>query len=190
MYQKYQTDALVVGAREIGEADKTFSLLTQDFGLVRARATAVRKEASKMRYALQLYARANVSLVRGKRGWRLAGATALAPAPKDALAVAAFARVSELVMRLVGGEEQNRYLFDVLAGAHEALRAGGAEAAGLVEIVAVARVLYSLGYVSAEALETDLFEHAEYAAESLAQAQSKKDSLLISINRAIAQTHL
>ena len=89
MYQKYNTEALILGSWESGESDRVFALFTRDFGLVRARATAVRAERSKMRYALQSYAHANVSLVRGKRGWRLAGATALHGAMGDPRGMAA-----------------------------------------------------------------------------------------------------
>src|SRR3954471_7552123 len=104
MYQKYQTDALVLGSRESGEADRTISIYTRDFGLVRGRATSVRSEKSKMRYAVQNYSRASVSLVRGKRGWRVAGAIAQVGAQgKDKAAVATFARIGELVTRLVQG---------------------------------------------------------------------------------------
>ncbi|KKW47559.1 MAG: repair protein RecO protein, partial [Candidatus Kaiserbacteria bacterium GW2011_GWA2_58_9] len=74
MYQKYHTEALVLGNRERGENDRVFTLYTEEFGLVRARASAVRTEASRMRYALQNYSRARVALVRGKRGWRIGGA--------------------------------------------------------------------------------------------------------------------
>src|SRR5580698_3696899 len=115
MYQKYHTDALIVGSREHGEADKVFALFTKDFGLVRARASAVRNERSKMRYALQKYARANTSLIKGKRGWRVAGATAIKSASGDVRGVSTFARISELVLRLVHGEETNAYLFAALA---------------------------------------------------------------------------
>ena len=72
MYQKYNTEALVLGSRETGESDRVYALFTKDFGLVRARASSVRSEKSLMRYALQNYSRANVSLVRGG-GWRAAG---------------------------------------------------------------------------------------------------------------------
>src|SRR3989344_5666530 len=121
MYQKYSTDALVLGSRERGEADRVHTLYTRDFGLVRARASAVRSERSRMRYALQNYSYANVSLVRGKRGWRVAGGTALRGAASDVANVAAFARIAELAVRLLAGEEENAYLFAALAEAHEAL---------------------------------------------------------------------
>jgi recombinational DNA repair protein (RecF pathway) len=191
MYQKYQTEAIVVGARESGEADKTFALYTREFGLVRARATSVRSEKSKMRYALQAYSHVDISLVRGKNGWRAAGASvSVAATSKDPAGVSAFARISDLVLRLVAGEEQNVYLFETLAEAHTALMRERIEAVATIEIVAVARILYSLGYISAEALETALFTHTAYAETHLREAEALQDQLLASINRAIAQTHL
>jgi DNA repair protein RecO len=195
MYQKYNTDALVLGSREQGEADKVFSLYTKDFGLVRARASAVRNEKSKMRYALQKYARANVSLVKGKRGWRVAGATAVKSALGDIRGISTFARISELVLRLVHGEESNEYLFAALAEAHAILNGGSqtsviSSSFPIVEIVCVARVLFALGYISNEALSTALFAHTAYTGESLLEAETLKDKLLLSINKAIAETHL
>ena len=200
MYQKYQTDALVLRSYEQGEADKMFALYTHDFGLIRARASAVRTEKSKMRYALQNYSRANTGLIRGKRGWRLAGASCTQSACGDATSVAAFARIAELVLRLVQGEEQNEYLFAALSEAHDALMSaqGGPASGGqknptiwaTIEIVCVARVLYALGYLSNEALETTLFTHTTYAAPHLEEAQTMYDELLSSVNKAIAETQL
>ncbi len=190
MYQKYQTEALVLGSREIGEADRVLALFTRDFGLVRARASAIRSEKSKMRYAVQDYARAEVSLVKGKRGWRLAGAASLKSATRDRICVATFARIAELTVRLVHGEEKNDYLFAVLAEAHDALMRGKVEASATIEIVCVARVLYALGYLSAEALETALFTHTAYDREHVLEAEAKRDKILSSINKAIAETHL
>ncbi len=190
MYQKYHTEALVLGSRESGENDKSFSLYTRDFGFIRARASAVRAERSRMRYALQNYARANAALVRGKRGWRLAGASSLKTAHGDTRGVAAFARIAELTIRLVHGEEKNEYLYAALAEAHGALMVEKCDAFGTIEIVCVARILYTLGYISNEALQTALFSHTAYTGESLLEAETMKDKLLSSINKAIAETQL
>jgi recombinational DNA repair protein (RecF pathway) len=190
MYQKYNTDSLVLGSREHGEADKVFALFTKDFGLVRARASAVRNEKSKMRYALQKYARANTSLIKGKRGWRIAGAMAIKSASGDVRGISTFARISELVLRLIHGEETNAYLFAALAEAHNALMVTNCDSFGIIEIVCVARVLYALGYISNEALTTALFTHTAYTGDSLLEAETMKDKLLLSINKAIAETQL
>ncbi len=192
MYQKYQTDALVLGSFEQGEADKAYVLFTKDFGLVRAKASAVRREASRMRYALQSYSFANVSLVRGKRAWRLAGARAIEgfSVAENLKGTQAFGRIAVLVTKLVAGEEKNEYLFDVLVEAHRALMNTSAEAVPTIEIVCVARILYALGYISAEALSTTLFSHTQFGSDHLQEAEISKELLLASINRAIAQTHL
>ena len=138
MYQKYHTEALVLGSYANGEADKTVVLYTRDFGLVRARATGVRTEKSRMRYAIQHYSHTHVSLIRGKRGWRLAGAIALRTAQGDVRGVATLARVAELTMRLVQGEEKNEFLFATLTEAHHALTQENADSFASIEIVCVA----------------------------------------------------
>ena len=191
MYTKYQTDALVLRSYERGEADRVFALYTREFGFVWARASAVRRESSRMRYAIQNYARANVSLVRGNRGWRVAGAAALAQI--DAHNVSGsktFARIASLVERLVIGEEKNEYLFTALAEAQNALTHEVREAHGTIELLCVARVLYALGYVSAEALGTALFTHAAYTLPDLTEAEAARTKLLSSVNKALSQTHL
>lgn len=191
MYQKYQTEAIVLRSYERGEADRVFALYTKEFGFVWARCSAVRREGSKMRYALQNYARANVSLVRGNKGWRAAGASALAQI--DALNVngaKTFARIASLVERLVIGEEKNEYLFAALAEAQDALIREPREAHATIELLCVARVLYALGYVSAEALGTALFSHTAYALPELTEAEAARAKLLSSVNKALSETHL
>ncbi len=191
MYQKYHTDALVLGSREIGEADRMLALYTRDFGLVRARARGIRSAKSKMRYALQNYSLANVSLVSGKTGWRLAGATAIeSPKLGDIKGAMAFARAAGLVVRFVAGEEQNKELFNILCETRSALFQERCEAWATIELVCVARVLFALGYISKEALNLALLTHTAYAEEHLREAELARDKILYSINRAIAETHL
>lgn len=190
MYQKYQTEALVLGSWESGEADRTIALYTRDFGLVRARGSAVRTENSKMRYGLQLYTHVHVGLIRGRRGWRAAGAAAIKNPSAQYRPLGVFARVSELVLRLVAGEEKNEYLFAALGDAHDALMQKECTAYATIEIVCVARVLYALGYISSEALQTALFTHTAYGDPELSEGERLKDALLLSINRAISETQL
>lgn len=189
MYQKYHTEAIVLGSDARGEADRVVQLMTRDFGLVYARASAIRSEHSKMRYAAQNFSYAAVSLVKGKRGWRLAGASSRALS-KSAPGLHAFVRMCELTQRLVAGEEKNEYLFDVLAESHRVLMDAPVEVIPTIEIVSVARILFALGYISAEALQTTLFTHTQYGSDHLQEAEVIKETMLKSINRAIAETHL
>ncbi|TSC87059.1 MAG: DNA repair protein RecO (recombination protein O) [Parcubacteria group bacterium Gr01-1014_8] len=191
MYAKYQTEAVVLGSRNMNEADKIVALFTRDFGLVQAKATAVRSEGSKMRYALQNFSRAQVALIKGASGWRVAGAVSISNTPDaGGEALAALARVSQLVLRLIKGEERNEYLFAALADAHAALVQKPCDAWATIELMCVARILYSLGYLSFEAFETALFSHTAYVGEHLKEAEKLREKLLASVNRAMGETHL
>lgn len=190
MYQKYQTEALVLESRERGEADRAFALYTRDFGLVWARASGVRKESSLMRFALQRGSCVQVGLVRGKNGWRIAGASRPNLLAGTAPGASTFARISLLMLRLVRGEGENTYLFDTLANAQEALRSAPKEMAATVEVVCVARMLYALGYLSVEGFETLLFTHTSFALPEIEGAKNSENKLLSSINKAIAETQL
>src|SRR5665811_296695 len=76
-YRIYTTDALILRSATQGETNRFYWLYTRDFGLVYATARGVRKNTSKLRYALQDYMYSSVSLVNGKRGWHITGATPL-----------------------------------------------------------------------------------------------------------------
>lgn len=191
MYEKYQTEALILRSYERGEADRIYALFTHDFGFLWARCSAVRRESSKMRYALQPGALASVSLVRGNRGWRIAGTMALSRIdPSDRSAVQSFTRMGQLLERLSAGEEANPYLFDALREAHKALIREQKISHPVIELVAVARLLYALGYLSTEALGTALFAETAYAPTHLAEARILRAKLLASVNQALSETQL
>ena len=191
MYQKYHTDALVLGSRETGESDRVLALYTRDFGLVRGKGTSLRATKSKMRYSLQNYSLAHVALVKGRAGWRLAGAKAIGGAnEKNLKGISAFARISGLVMRFVAGEEAHERLFEILCEAHSALMQDKSEAWPSIELICVARIMHTLGYLSSEALRSAILTHTTYTEESLREADAMRDLLLRTINRAISETHL
>lgn len=188
MYQKYQSEAIVLRGYERGEADRVFLLYTREFGLVWARGSAVRRESSRMRYALQTFSLCAVSLIRGKNGWRIAGAAA--PVPLGRMSYRAFARITHLVERLVHGEERNEYLFQTLLEAHGALEREPLEHQGVIELLCVARILYALGYISADALGSALFAHTSFALSDITEAAATRGKLLVSVNKALSETQL
>jgi DNA repair protein RecO len=190
MYSKYTTDAIVLAHYVYGEYDRTFTLYTRDFGLIRARASAVRKMESRQRYALTLFSIASVSLVRGERGWRVAGAKAVPYMALSQEGVHTYARIIQLVMRLVQGEEPNHYFFEVLRGAREACVIPHTLSLASTELLCVARLLFALGYLSPQALTTALFTHAHYKEKDLHVVEDTKKDMLTNVNQAIAETQL
>ena len=71
---KYQTRGIVISRVHTGEANTTIALLTEQVGLVYARAQSLRKPGAKLAHALTTLAESEVVLVRGKEEWRVAGA--------------------------------------------------------------------------------------------------------------------
>src|SRR5678810_1294690 len=109
-YHIYTTKGLVLSARPVREADRTYAILTRDLGLVRASATGVRKESSKLRGALEPFVISNISLVRGKEYWRITSAEVLRPIPAEA----GIGRPLALLERLVAREAAHPKLFDTI----------------------------------------------------------------------------
>lgn len=123
MRHKYVSRAIVLARNESREYGLTLTLLTEEFGLVRARAEGLRKPGAKLASSLQTFSESDVTLLRGKDGWRLTGAllcenhfALLSPvarsragrvaslllrmAPSDAQEVGFFAQMSEFLRRL------------------------------------------------------------------------------------------
>lgn len=70
---KYATECFVLASYEAGEHDMTYKLFTEEFGLIFARATSVRKLESKLRAHIKPGHLTRVTLVKGKEVWRITG---------------------------------------------------------------------------------------------------------------------
>lgn len=143
----HTTRSLVLGSAPVQDADKLFWLLTEDFGLIFASAKSVREETSKLRYMLQDLAHSRVSLVRGRGLWRITGAEEAGVAQLSVQRQAVFGRISALVRRLMPTEEENVVIFTIVENAYTQLLNEGVDES-IVEQLAVARLLYQLGYLS------------------------------------------
>lgn len=110
MRHKYVTRGIVLRRGAARESGLVLTLLTEDFGLVRAKAEGLRKPGAKLASALQTLCESDVTLVRGKDGWRITGALLAVNRfhllSTDARATAA--RVASLFLRLMpeGAQEQ------------------------------------------------------------------------------------
>lgn len=145
-YQIYTTKGIVLSERPVREADRIYSILTRDFGLVRARALGVRKESSKLRGALEPLVLSSVSLVRGKEHWRATSAELI----QKISFTPELARPLILLEKLVQGEAASPELFDAVESALAA-----AEQNEESEIRLVANILFHLGYLKKSDLDLD-----------------------------------
>lgn len=151
VYQVYTTRALVCGSFDRNTSDRYYYFFTEDAGMVLAHAKSVREEKSKHRYALQDFSLVDVSLVRGRTGWKVTGSV-----PRENVYFesdsrerrAMMLRIIALVRRLVQGEERHADLFnEILDGLH-ATKDAEAETLEQLEQLLTLRMLYALGYVA------------------------------------------
>ena len=73
----YNTEGIILKRTDIGEADSLFTIYTQDFGKIRARAQGIKKEGAKLKGHLEPLSLASISFVLGKNGERLIHASLL-----------------------------------------------------------------------------------------------------------------
>lgn len=147
----YTTEAIVCGGKTSNTSDKSFLLFTREAGMLWATARSVREERSKQRFALQDFALARVSLVKGKAGWRIGSAegernyfTAGSTQP----ARAAVTAVVRLLRQFVHGELVHEGVFDdTKAALDHALLVDDPADQKITDIFCL-RLLYRLGYIA------------------------------------------
>lgn len=188
MRPRYGTGAIVLARTPLAEASALLYLLTPEFGLVKVRAQGLRKPSAKLAGATQTLSESDVTMVRGKDGWRLAGAL-LSRAWARELSPSArmrAGRIVRLILRLVAGETRDPELFHTLKGLLAALSSLPESEAEAAECLAALRVLRALGLDAGE-----LPGGAEaYAEDALAAAHSERRALITRINRGIAASGL
>lgn len=188
MRHKYSTRAIVLGRRSSGEESLSASLLTEDFGLIRARSQGARKQGAKMSAGLQTLSRSDVTLLRGKDGWRMAGAVLETNWSRALSADGRLraARVLELADRLIRGEHEDAELFAVLSSFLAALAGRSEEEQDAIEMLAVVRLLHALGLDAG-----DIYGAPEaYADEAISRAREARTALIARINHGIAASGL
>jgi hypothetical protein len=204
MRHKYTTSAIVLARTPLAEASAVVTLLTPEVGLIRARAQGVRKPGAKMASALQTLVESEVMLVRGKDGWRLAGALHTNDwfgRLKERAARKRAARIAGLLQRLVHTDmlevhgdalETSQTLYHIFMQFLEALTQISlldpeeliADAA---EILAALRILHMLG-VDAGDIPGDIT--GGFASEFLQDITAERQQYLSRVNHGIAASGL
>ncbi|MCX6786276.1 MAG: recombination protein O N-terminal domain-containing protein [Candidatus Kaiserbacteria bacterium] len=189
MRHKYETRGIVLSRTPAGEMNAIVTVLTQDIGLVRARAQGVRRPGAKLAHALTTFSESELILVRGKENWRVAGAVLKEnwflrirnTAPRERAA-----RVSGLLLRLVAGETNDSDLFLIMRGFFESLATLHEDTHEAVEILAVLRFLAVLG-LDAEEISRKV---SLFAPEMLADITKNRTKYITRINRGIEASGL
>jgi len=191
-YHIYTSKALVLSARPRREADRVYSLLTRDLGLIQASAGGVRKEASKLRGSLEPMSFSSVSLVKGKEYWRITSANIdfnLSEKISDKFSLQTFAKVFSLLEQLLAKEVAQPEIYDSLERNSRFVidREMTQERVEKVEIFTLLNILHQLGYVSTEGVETVLGNISE---DKLEIIEKDKPGFIGLINKGLKASHL
>jgi len=193
MHHIHHTTAFILGHVDTKEHDRFIVLFTKELGVVRATVRGIRKLSSRLRYALQDFSHARVDLVQGREVWRITSATRLEEHifHKQGQLVA-FAKVLELIRRLIQGEESTPTVFTILeqfidfCTANENL--SKEELLGL-EYITVLKILNELGYVAPEGIVT-VYLLADISVEKVNEAYIDRNQILSLINKTLGETQL
>lgn len=181
----YTTRGLVLSLKPIRESDKVALIMTRDVGLVYGIARGIRKPHSKLSTSLLPLALARVSLVRGKNLWRVTTVTLLRDSASELRsnrdALVAESRISNLLTKLVRGEDANPELYDDLEKSLLMLLDGKVPLGQIDawELYTVSRILLHLGYIKEEGTPN-----------SLEEALRDKRPLLVLVNQGLRASEL
>ena len=175
-YETYTTEALVCGTKHRNSADGSFLLFTREAGMLWAEARSVREERSRQRYALQNFSRLRVSLVKGKRGWKIGSIEPVKNYYHQAVdkeARGSIVSLFRLLRRFVSGEQADQHFFDQTICFIEEL-AGSLPERQFVTVVLQVRLLALLGYVDQELIPRSLWSETVSEIASVASPKTRE----------------
>ncbi len=181
-YEKYRTQAVIIKEKNFGEADKLFTLYTEEFGLVFVIAKGVRLLKSKLKPSLKIFRMLVVTLIKGKDVWRLTDAECLS-LRLEKIKEQNLAKTCLLLAELVQGQEKNTELFKVVESFFLENPASLSEED--FELWSVVNVLHALGYGS----DDEDFELLIRPFSETSSTKNKKKIISL-INNALASSQL
>jgi DNA repair protein RecO (recombination protein O) len=187
-HRHYETEGLIIGSRNLGEANRLYQILTADFGLIKVLAQGVRHDRSKLRYHLENYSFNRFFLVRGREFWRLVGVEGLNLSIQRKESLVFFKKISLVLQRLIQGEDPRLLIYRDLKQAYLLLKSPDVdfnrEDILNLEVFILARLLTRLGYF-AWPLDFEDFSWAE-----IRNLKDQKLLLIKQINQALEATQL
>jgi recombinational DNA repair protein (RecF pathway) len=198
MYEIDSTQGYILSHTNIGEANKSYRILTRDYGLVTAHATSVRKEQSKLAHFLQLLSHIELEAIQSRKGYQITGGQLLASA-RDRLdfpALGVLDRLGQLILRVSGHSEHDSQLYAIFHDIDSQLQSLGSPAPkylDMVELWGSGRILRELGYFNpafCPDISPEIFDSATLGDDDCAVLQAHKGTLDRYLQECIAHTML
>ena len=202
MYNIYNTEGIILGSGDIGEANKFITIFSEQYGLISATAQSVRLIKSKLKHGLQKFMVANISLVRGKEVWRITNVEYKQNlyyefrGDKDKLKT--LISILVLIKKLLAGEKYNERLYKIIRRSISFLKKNelSKEEISDFENIVCIRVLHNLGYfdenkkVKGEEVYREIIATSSWNKQFLKEIRDFNGEIIKDINEALSATHL
>jgi len=193
-YNLYNTEGIIIGGQDIGEADRVFSILTKEFGRLDILSQEVRLLKSKLRYHLKLFSYGRFSFVGTKNFWRLTDAEELLTFDdiyKNPAKLFVAAGIANLLNRMLRGQERDIMLWQEVKQALLFLEKEKFVPAELkrLKLLAGLRILHHLGYIGDTASRLKL-SLGQWDKQTLEKIKDSEEKISQEINKAIKASHL
>ena len=154
MYNIHHTEGIILSSRDVGEADRIYTIYSKDFGKISVFAKGVRLEKSKLRGYLNLYSFIRISFVEGRDFLRLTDSEEIMQPSLDLLLQAGeniyiVGRASSFIERMIRGQEKDEALWNTIHSGFHYLYSFSM-IPQFFEPLFNARLMHRLGYVSVQ----------------------------------------
>ncbi|MEZ4102969.1 MAG: DNA repair protein RecO [Candidatus Paceibacterota bacterium] len=187
-HEIYTTKGFIISSENKAEADKTFFVFTKDIGLVRANASGVRKNESKLRYALQEFDFSEISFVLGKHGWKIVNATPLNFFSEKIRKSQTKVQVLRLLKKLCPQDEPHPNLFDELTRAFLFMEENKILSDKSMDALLALKILSYFGYWGDG--EEYSFTQSPFNQEVLNQITKVRQDIVKEVNKSLRATQL
>lgn len=114
MTQKYRTRGFVFKKLDRSEADRSFSVFTEDYGRLEIVGRGIRKINSKLRYGIDNFYYSEIEFVQGKNNKTLTDAVKINNIVKDLKSLDIVYQISDILDKFLKGQEKDKDTFDLL----------------------------------------------------------------------------
>jgi len=194
MHNVYTTKSIILKSVQIGEANKLYFLLTEDFGLIKATAQGIRLLKSKLKGHLQDFYFSKISFVKGKELWRITSSEVICQENflRDSNKIYIVKNIFFILLRLIHGEERNQNLFECIEKLYLFLLENdiNTEDSKNIESITVLRILNILGYLKKNEFFIEFCNNNEINKEILQKFSIFRSKAILEINNSLKETHL
>lgn len=123
----YKTQGIIIKRKNLGEFDRLLTVYTKEFGKILVKAKSVRKNQSKLRGHLELFLFTHLIIAPGKGFDIITGAETIdsfSYLHKNLPCLTATYYLSELVDKLIVGQEQDKKIWELIYSTFQQLNQG------------------------------------------------------------------